>query len=83
MEWFKDLSEKFLTSMTAKLLMLAGTDRLDKPLMIAQMQGKFQMHIFPEAGHFLHEDSPDKTAICLVDFWRRNQRLQLPPKVKI
>lgn len=39
-EWFQGLSEKFLNSGTAKLLILAGTDRLDKPLMIGQMQGK-------------------------------------------
>ena len=39
-EWFQGLSEKFLNSGTAKLLVLAGTDRLDKPLIIGQMQGK-------------------------------------------
>ena len=38
-EWFKDLSSKFLASRAGKLLLLAGTDRLDKPLMIGQMQG--------------------------------------------
>ncbi|KAI9478432.1 MAG: protein phosphatase methylesterase 1 [Benjaminiella poitrasii] len=82
-EWFEGLSEKFLNSGTAKLLMLAGTDRLDKPLTIAQMQGKFQLSILPDAGHFLQEDSPLMTADCLVEFWKRNQRLVLPPKVKI
>lgn len=39
-EWFTGLSDKFLNSGTAKLLILAGTDRLDKPLIIGQMQGK-------------------------------------------
>jgi protein phosphatase methylesterase 1 len=38
-DWFKGLSEKFLASKAGKLLLLAGTDRLDKPLMIGQMQG--------------------------------------------
>ncbi len=39
--------------------------------------------MFPEAGHFIHEDLPEKTAISLVDFYRRNDRsaLVLPPKV--
>ncbi|RCH95761.1 Protein with carboxyl methyl esterase activity [Rhizopus stolonifer] len=82
-EWFQGLSDKFLNAGTAKLLILAGTDRLDKPLIIGQMQGKFQLHIFPDAGHFLQEDTPFKTATCLVEFWKRNQRLVLPPKVKI
>ncbi|OAD05081.1 hypothetical protein MUCCIDRAFT_161785 [Mucor lusitanicus CBS 277.49] len=82
-EWFTGLSDKFLNSGTAKLLILAGTDRLDKPLIIGQMQGKFQLTIFPDAGHFLQEDTPRKTAVCLVEFWKRNQRLVLPPKVKV
>ncbi|KAI7878724.1 PIN domain-like protein [Mucor mucedo] len=80
-EWFGGLSEKFLNSGTAKLLILAGTDRLDKPLIIGQMQGKFQLSIFPDAGHFLQEDTPMKTASSLIEFWRRNQRLILPPKL--
>ncbi|KAI9266384.1 PIN domain-like protein [Helicostylum pulchrum] len=80
-EWFQGLSDKFLNSGTAKLLILAGTDRLDKPLIIGQMQGKFQLNIFPDAGHFLQEDKPLKTANCLIEFWKRNQRLVLPPKL--
>jgi protein phosphatase methylesterase 1 len=38
--WFNGMSSKFLTARGAKLLILAGTDRLDKELMIGQMQGK-------------------------------------------
>ncbi|KAI9247477.1 Alpha/Beta hydrolase protein [Phascolomyces articulosus] len=82
-EWFENLSSKFLSCPAAKLLILAGTDRLDKPLMIGQMQGKFQLHIIPEAGHFLQEDEPERTAQCLVEFWKRNKRLVLPPKVPL
>lgn len=37
--WFSGLSSKFLSARGAKLLILAGTDRLDKELMIGQMQG--------------------------------------------
>jgi hypothetical protein len=37
--WFQDLSEKFLKARAAKFLVLAGTDRLDKTLMIGSMQG--------------------------------------------
>ena len=47
------------------------------------MIGKFQLHIIPEAGHFLQEDEPEKTARCLVEFWKRNKRLVLPPKVPL
>ena len=37
--WFNGMSKKFLSGKGAKLLLLAGTDRLDKELMIGQMQG--------------------------------------------
>ena len=51
--------------------------------MIGQMQGKYQLQVFPEAGHFVHEDLPAKTANVVADFYRRNERgsLVLPPKV--
>lgn len=38
--WFNGMSNKLLTARGAKLLILAGTDRLDKELMIGQMQGR-------------------------------------------
>ncbi|ETN46194.1 uncharacterized protein HMPREF1541_00378 [Cyphellophora europaea CBS 101466] len=81
--WFVGLSKKFLEARGGKLLLLAGTDRLDKELMIGQMQGKYQLQVFPEAGHFVHEDLPAKTANVVADFYRRNERgsLVLPPKV--
>jgi len=56
------LSKKFLQARGGKLLILAGTDRLDRELIIGQMQGKYQLVVLPEVGHFLHEDAPGKTA---------------------
>ncbi|KZZ96051.1 Protein phosphatase methylesterase, eukaryotic [Moelleriella libera RCEF 2490] len=81
--WFVGLSRKFLDAKGGKLLLLAGTDRLDTELTIGQMQGKYALQVFPEAGHFIHEDIPEQTAISLCDFYRRNDRsaLVLPPKV--
>jgi len=81
--WFTGLSKKFLSARGGKLLLLAGTDRLDTELTIGQMQGKYALQVFPEAGHFIHEDLPEKTAVALADFHRRNDRsaLVLPPKV--
>jgi protein phosphatase methylesterase 1 len=45
--------------------------------------GKYALQVFPEAGHFVHEDLPEKTAGVIVDFYKRNDRsaLVLPPKV--
>jgi hypothetical protein len=56
-DWFTGLSSQFLVARTARLLVLAGTERLDKELMIGQMQGKFQMVVVPNVGHMVHEVS--------------------------
>ncbi|KAL8714920.1 MAG: hypothetical protein Q9220_001433 [cf. Caloplaca sp. 1 TL-2023] len=104
-DWFTGMSKKFLGAQGGKLLILAGTDRLDKELMVGQMQGqytqpcrrpkvavgltgpfypgKYQLQVFPDAGHFIQEDQPEKTATVVADFYRRNDRsaLVLPPKV--
>ncbi|KAF7258953.1 hypothetical protein EG68_03821 [Paragonimus skrjabini miyazakii] len=61
-DWFYGLSQRFLSIPEPKLLLLAGVDRLDKDLTIGQMQGKFQLHVFPKCGHAVHEDVPDKVA---------------------
>ncbi|KAL1664352.1 Alpha/beta hydrolase family-domain-containing protein [Schizophyllum commune] len=73
--WFEGLSQAFLDAKTARLLVLAGTDRLDRPLMIGQMQGRFQLEVVPDVGHLLHEDNPTKLAEIHVNFWRRNERV--------
>jgi protein phosphatase methylesterase 1 len=39
--WFGGLSKKFLSGRGGKMLLLAGTDRLDTELTIGQMQGEF------------------------------------------
>jgi protein phosphatase methylesterase 1 len=39
--WFGGLSKKFLSGRGGKMLLLAGTDRLDTELTIGQMQGTF------------------------------------------
>jgi len=75
LSWFQGLSSHFLAARTARLLVLAGTDRLDKELMIGQMQGKFQMAVVPGVGHMLHEDDPTRLAEILVEFWKRNDRV--------
>jgi len=76
LSWFQSLSSLFLTARTARLLVLAGAERLDRELMIGQMQGKFQLIIVPGpgVGHMIHEDAPTKVAEILVEFWRRNER---------
>ena len=77
--WYRGLSDLFLAVPAPKLLLLAGTDRLDKALTIGQMQGKFQMTVLP-AGHAIHEDEPDRVAGALEGFVKRFHIGQpLPP----
>uniref|UniRef100_A0A8C5AED0 Protein phosphatase methylesterase 1 n=1 Tax=Gadus morhua TaxID=8049 RepID=A0A8C5AED0_GADMO len=58
--WFRGTSNLFLSCNLPKLLLLAGVDRLDRDLTIAQMQGKFMMQLLPPCGHAVQEDHPDK-----------------------
>lgn len=46
--WYSGLSSAFLQLPQPKVLIVAGTDRLDKTLMIGQMQGKFQFVLLPQ-----------------------------------
>ncbi|KAJ9167400.1 hypothetical protein P3X46_022055 [Hevea brasiliensis] len=71
--WYEGLSEKFLSSPVPKLLLLAGTDRLDRALTIGQMQGKFQMVVVRHTGHAIQEDVPDEFATLIVNFISRNR----------
>ncbi|KAF5359517.1 hypothetical protein D9756_002971 [Leucocoprinus leucothites] len=73
--YWQRLSNKFLAARSARLLVLAGTDRLDRELMIGQMQGKFQLVVVPGTGHMIQEDDPTRLAEILVEFWRRNERV--------
>ena len=67
-EWFTGLTHSFLSIRLPKLLMLAGSDRMDKELTIAHMQGKFKMCLINEVGHFMHEDNPHSAAMNIIDF---------------
>lgn len=58
--WYKDMSARFLDSPAIKVLMVAGRERLDTPLTIGHMQGKFQLMLFSGCGHFIHEDIPEQ-----------------------
>ncbi|KAL5776204.1 hypothetical protein ACOSP7_009130 [Xanthoceras sorbifolium] len=71
--WYEGLSDKFLSCPVPKLLLLAGTDRLDRSLTIGQMQGKFQMVVVRHTGHAIQEDSPDEFATLILNFISRNR----------
>ncbi|KAL2936471.1 Protein phosphatase methylesterase 1 [Bienertia sinuspersici] len=70
---YEGLSEIFLSSPVPKLLLLAGTDRLDRTLTIGQMQGKYQMVVVRHTGHAIQEDVPDEFATLILNFISRNR----------
>lgn len=43
--WFQGLSKKFLSIHAQKLLLLANIDRMDKDLIVGQMQGNTILHV--------------------------------------
>lgn len=65
------LSDLFMSVTLPKVLVLAGTDRLDRPLTVGQMQGKFQLVLLPQAGHAVHEDQSKSTADVVATFIQR------------
>ncbi|KAK4530032.1 hypothetical protein CCYA_CCYA03G0889 [Cyanidiococcus yangmingshanensis] len=70
-DWFTGMSRRFISVPAPKVLVLAGHDHLDRELMVAQMQGRFQVVILPQAGHSVHEDLPEEVANTVAEFLRR------------
>eukprot|EP00668_Euglena_longa_P011826 GGOE01014246.1.p1 GENE.GGOE01014246.1~~GGOE01014246.1.p1 ORF type:complete len:333 (-),score=59.66 GGOE01014246.1:166-1164(-) len=76
--WFEGMSAAFLELKgPTKLLLLAGTDRLDTPLTVAHMQGRFQLGLVYGTGHYMMEDKPTETAQRLLDFHARLAKVAL------
>lgn len=67
-DWFKGLSKAFLSIPLPKQLVMAGTDKIDKELTIALVQGKFKLELLPEVGHAIQEDNPKALAESLRMF---------------
>eukprot|EP01063_Lacrimia_lanifica_P040030 TRINITY_DN8953_c0_g1_i1.p1 TRINITY_DN8953_c0_g1~~TRINITY_DN8953_c0_g1_i1.p1 ORF type:complete len:338 (+),score=115.08 TRINITY_DN8953_c0_g1_i1:106-1119(+) len=72
--WFEGMSQAFLASPCPKLLLLAGAERLDKDLSIGHMQGKFQLTIVHDTGHFMQEDKPEELAKAVGAFIARHTK---------
>lgn len=74
-EWYIGMSKAFVEAPMAKLLILAGRDRLEREteLTIAQMQGKFQVKLVQGTGHTIQEDSPEEVANVISEFIERNR----------
>lgn len=67
-EWFTGLTEAFLNVAMKKQLILAGSERMDKELTIAQMMGKFSLKVIHDCGHVIQEDQPQQVASSIQEF---------------
>lgn len=74
-DWFIGLSTQFLSLKEAKVLVLAGPDRLDTELMRGQMMGKFEMRLMYSSGHAIQEDCPNEVANAITEFSGRCTRV--------
>lgn len=64
---------EFLAKKCAKLLILSKREYLEnKELLIAEMQGKFQVEIISNSGHAIQEDQPIKLGEIIKAFIKRN-----------
>lgn len=75
--WFHGMSDAFLNARVPKLLVVAGMDRLDRALTAGHMQGRYELQVLYNTGHFVHEDSPDEFIAVVVGFLRRHN--VIPP----
>ena len=67
-DWYKNLSNEFLSIKTPKNLILNDTSELDTPLTIGHMQGKFKLTVIKGTGHFIHEDAPEAFLEYIEEF---------------
>jgi pimeloyl-ACP methyl ester carboxylesterase len=65
--WYEGLSGAFLRTPCPRVLMLAGTDRLDKELLVGHMAGKFQLVVVQEAGHAIQVSRRSDTSVRHVE----------------
>eukprot|EP00767_Chilomastix_cuspidata_P001690 gnl/Chilomastix_cuspidata/1815.p1 GENE.gnl/Chilomastix_cuspidata/1815~~gnl/Chilomastix_cuspidata/1815.p1 ORF type:complete len:664 (-),score=302.62 gnl/Chilomastix_cuspidata/1815:61-1824(-) len=69
--WFLGMNERFLGAPCAGMLLSANPDRLDLPLTISHMEGRFELEIVRGAGHTLHEDQATQCAVHILTTLRR------------
>ena len=62
------MTQAFLDIRIPKLLLLAGAERMDKELTIAQMQGKFKLKVIYDTGHSIQEDNFVETGKACYQF---------------
>lgn len=74
-DWFVGLTENFLSFSGSRMLVLAGTDYMDRSMTVAQMQGKFQLVVVRDSGHAIQEDQPAELARPIASMIEKHLKL--------
>eukprot|EP00759_Apiculatamorpha_spiralis_P026071 PhF_6_TR29242/c0_g1_i1/m.42799/K13617/PPME1; protein phosphatase methylesterase 1 len=81
--WFVGCNSILLGLHIPKLLLVASTDRLDKEMTIAQMQGKFQLCVVKNVGHYMMEDDPNEVSAKLIEWVQHIEKVNKVLKDKL
>lgn len=76
-DWFRGLTQNFLKFPGSRLLILADVDYMDREMMVAQMQGKFQFAVVKESGHTIQEDKHEELAEIVNGMIQKHLKLSL------
>lgn len=74
-DWFTGLTDNFLSLSGSRMLVLAGTDYMDRAMTVAQMQGKFQLVVVRDSGHAIQEDQPGELARPIISMIEKHLKL--------
>lgn len=73
--WFNGLTKNFIKFPGSRILVLADTDYMDREMIVAQMQGKFQLSVIRQCGHAIQEDRPDELAVHIDGMIQKHLKL--------
>lgn len=76
-DWFVQLTDNFLAFTGSRMLVLADADCMDRRMIVAQMQGKFQLVVVPDSGHAVQEDQPVALADAIGSMIQKHLKLSL------
>uniref|UniRef100_A0A914P6T7 Protein phosphatase methylesterase 1 n=2 Tax=Panagrolaimus davidi TaxID=227884 RepID=A0A914P6T7_9BILA len=69
--WFTGISHEFLECSQGKVLIIGHVDSMDSELIRAEMEGKYQNVIVPDAGHAIHENDVEAVTNVIQSIYQR------------
>ena len=75
--WFEGFGDAFLESEPYKILVVPDIGRLDPRFAVAHLNGMFQLNVFLDTNHCVHEDKPKDLADAILKMINRLWRGEL------